>query len=281
VGRYPEDKYDPTDNSGKGNPWFICTAAIGELYYQAANSLDAKGSLVVSEANKGLLSSLDSTKFSSLQLGQTLSRNDSQFADVLATLRTAGDAQLRRIKYHADADRALSEQYDRNDGHEKSFRDLTWSYVSLLTAVDKRRTDTALHSSQPRPILDFKPNPSAPISGSRERPFVDPARAPDRNGSRSSTFPSARPSESQQSTTLLHDRLRISPAPLYAQPLNRVGIPIVRRRTESTTTSQKLDVGNERAAKTLEEFSRRLSELERAVERLSKQQRADRPEKQK
>ena len=153
IGRYPEDRYDPTQvgipcETQKGNPWFLCTAAIGELYYRAANDWDTQGSLAVTSANKSFLAWLDSTKFASLQPGHTLARGDQAFADVLAALRTAGDAQLRRVKYHTAADGSLSEQFNRNTGFETSYGDLSWSYASLLTAAAQRPPGGSLGASR-------------------------------------------------------------------------------------------------------------------------------------
>ena len=128
FGRYPEDQYVG------GNPWFLCTAAIAELYYRAARSWVASGSLTITDLNQAFFSSLDASKFSSLQPGQTLSSGSRTFADIISTLQSAGDAQLRVIKLHTDNFGSLSEQFDRCKGFETSFGDLSWSYASLLTA---------------------------------------------------------------------------------------------------------------------------------------------------
>ena len=143
IGRYPEDRYYG------GNPWFLCTGAIAELYFRAANLWDAKGTLVVSAANKAFFSSLDASKFSSLQPGQALTRTDPSFSDILSVLRNAGDAELRRIKYHTAADGSLSEQMNRDTGFEMSAADLTWNYASILTATWQRQGTTLAHAVTP------------------------------------------------------------------------------------------------------------------------------------
>jgi glucoamylase len=143
IGRYPEDRYYG------GNPWFLCTGAIAELYYRAANLWDAKGTLVVSAANKAFFLSLDASRFSALQPGQTLTRTDPAFTDILSAIRNAGDAELWRIKYHTAVDGSLSEQMNRDTGFEMSAADLTWSYASILTAAWQRQGTTMTHAVPP------------------------------------------------------------------------------------------------------------------------------------
>jgi glucoamylase len=53
-------------------------------------------------------------------------------------LKERGDAYLSRIRFHADPDGSLSEQFDKFSGKMTSVNDLTWSYAAFLTAVQAR-----------------------------------------------------------------------------------------------------------------------------------------------
>ena len=102
VGRYPEDIYDGGANSS-GHPWFLSTAAIANLMYRAALEEAANGH------------QLEALKFVE-----------------------RGDLQLDRIRHHAGADGALSEQFNRFSGYMLSARDLTWSHVEFIEASRAR-----------------------------------------------------------------------------------------------------------------------------------------------
>lgn len=163
FGRYPEDQYVG------GNPWFLCTAAIAELYYRAARSWVASGSLTITDLNQAFFSSLDASKFSSLQPGQTLSSGSRTFADIISTLQSAGDAQLRVIKLHTDNFGSLSEQFDRCKGFETSFGDLSWSYASLLTAGLREWIHLARRASS---STLFRPPPDCKETSTPRIPMV-------------------------------------------------------------------------------------------------------------
>ncbi|SIO26811.1 Astacin (Peptidase family M12A) [Singulisphaera sp. GP187] len=140
IGRYPEDRYSGSgpDQVGGGNPWYLCTAALGELYYSVANEWESNGSLAITGENSAFLAALRPTPVTVLRSGETLARSDARFGVVLRALREAGDAQLRRVKFHAGGDGSLAEQVYREDGFARSARDLTWSYASILTAAAVR-----------------------------------------------------------------------------------------------------------------------------------------------
>ena len=90
--------------------------------------------------------------------------NDPAFRDILAALRLAGDAELRRVRFHAASDGSLTEQFDRTNGFEKSARDLTWSYASFLTALQQRTMVSASFS----PLAARFPRRSVPTLNGRD-----------------------------------------------------------------------------------------------------------------
>jgi glucoamylase len=126
LGRYPGDKYDgDSDAPEDDHPWALCTCNFAELYYRLASAIKATGA-IPHDAN--------STQFFN-QVG--ISASTTPAAAVIA-LRTAGDNILRAIVFHSDHFE-LSEQFDANDGYEKSVSNLSWSYASFLSAIRARK----------------------------------------------------------------------------------------------------------------------------------------------
>ncbi|MCL9683297.1 glycoside hydrolase family 15 protein [Legionella sp. EUR-108] len=103
FGRYPGDTYDGYRNDGLGNPWFILTATMAEYYFTLAEKL------ALTPENKPLI-----MKYLHI-----------------------GDNYLRLIKKYAP-EMYLNEQINLNTGIQQGAASLTWSYVSVLRAVDLR-----------------------------------------------------------------------------------------------------------------------------------------------
>lgn len=135
IGRYREDVYNP--EGGKANPWFLCTLAMSTLCYQAANLFDEEKSIAITDQNVGFLSlALRLTKSLEIAVGDIIKGKKKN--TLTQSLRAAGDAYLRRVQYHGAEDGSLSEQFDLNTGYMLSARDLTWSYIALIIAIDLR-----------------------------------------------------------------------------------------------------------------------------------------------
>ncbi len=137
IGRYSEDIYNP--NGGKANPWFLCTLAMSSLCYQAAKLYDKDKTIKINDQNIGFISlainsSEESTK---LKVGDIIKSGKIK-NKIISGLNTLGDTYLRRVQYHGAEDGSLSEQFDLNTGFMLSARDLTWSYISLIIAIDLR-----------------------------------------------------------------------------------------------------------------------------------------------
>jgi glucoamylase len=110
FGRYPEDRYGGSDFD-YGNPWPLCTLAIAEAYFRAAQELGGSAGLA---------------------------------------LVAKGDALVNRVKFHANADGSLSEQMDRYNGFMKSAPNLTWNYAAVLTAANERAKAMQMLSARKR-----------------------------------------------------------------------------------------------------------------------------------
>jgi glucoamylase len=125
LGRYPGDVYDgDTDDQVGDHPWSVSTANFAALYYRLGSAIIAAGSVPL-DAN--------STSFFS-QVGVNASTTPAAAA---TALQSAGDQMLQALLFHSDHFE-LSEQFDANDGYEKSVSNLSWAYASFLSAVRAR-----------------------------------------------------------------------------------------------------------------------------------------------
>jgi glucoamylase len=136
IGRYPEDRYDGHSTTGRGNPWFLATAAFAELYYKTATRIEADGGVKITSLSARSFNRLaELSRLGGVRSGERLRGRDPRFAALLKGLREKGDAYLRRVRYHAPADGSLSEQFNRDNGYMQSADELTWSHAGLLTAA--------------------------------------------------------------------------------------------------------------------------------------------------
>ena len=136
IGRYSEDIYNP--NGGKANPWFLCTLAMSTLCYSASTIFEKEKSVKINEQNIGFITLAIDTLDSpfKVKVGDTL--KTAQIKKLVEGLGLLGDMYLRRVQCHGAEDGSLSEQFDLNTGYMLSARDLTWSYIALIIAIDLR-----------------------------------------------------------------------------------------------------------------------------------------------
>lgn len=121
LGRYPGDVY------AGGNPWQLLTAVLAKSFYQGANLLLTSNGFATQE---------DQSAWHSLL---RLSPEASLLEQVEAALK-AGDAVMYRLYQHVKGDSGhIAEQIDRNNGVQKSAKDLTWSYANILSAMQERQ----------------------------------------------------------------------------------------------------------------------------------------------
>jgi glucoamylase len=237
IGRYPEDRYSGTTTSSEGNAWVLCTLALGELYYRAANEWVNGGEIAVTDRNKSFFSRLNSSKFGELTGGKVLKRDDSVFQDIVAELRIAADRQLRRVKFHEFADGSLSEQFNRNTGLMQSAGDLTWNYASVLTSFS--------HRSPAEPISPAFPSRTILVERSRSRAGEGLERT-------------VSPAEREERVLL------------PANSLNRGGIPI-RDPNADRRSREASDRSVEPATSTESRLRQRIAELEKTIAAMSRE----------
>jgi len=155
IGRYPGDEYSgvimspsnatsPCTGFNCGNPWFLTTHTLAELYYVSAKAA-AEGKLKGDRMNRGFI--LRAYKLAAKKRPRhqrnKVPRNRKKLGKLLLD---AGDGILTRAKAHTLPGMHMSEQiYRGNDkfppikpGIQFGVADLTWSYASLLDALASR-----------------------------------------------------------------------------------------------------------------------------------------------
>jgi glucoamylase len=135
--RYPEDVYTGTGTAPDGgNPWFLATAAIAELFYLATADFQSGGTIAVTDTSLPFWQYF--APGAGLIANQTYSSESSEFNAAILAIEGWGDAFMRRIKYHTPDSQRLAEEYNRDNGISTGAMDLTWSYASVLTAAFAR-----------------------------------------------------------------------------------------------------------------------------------------------
>jgi glucoamylase len=141
IGRYPGDQYDGMTTSGKGNPWFLATAALAELCYRAASDWSPADTIAITKNNIGFVRAALGSNAVKIAVaeGDQILKTDARHGQIVEALIELGDGYLRRVRQHSDQNtNALSEQFNGTTGFMQSAQDLSWSYASILTAFQQR-----------------------------------------------------------------------------------------------------------------------------------------------
>ncbi|QDS68606.1 hypothetical protein FKW77_001152 [Venturia effusa] len=137
IGRYPEDAYNGTGTAPDGgNPWYLTTAAMAELFYKSCLDFNKAGQIVVTNTSLPFWAYFAPS--AALAAGQTYPSSSSSYKAAIGALEGWADAFMRRIKYHTPLDGRLAEEYDRKIGYANGAENLTWSYAALITAAMAR-----------------------------------------------------------------------------------------------------------------------------------------------
>lgn len=128
-----EDIYDGYSTT-LGNPWFLATAAMTEVYYLAMKEWKQQKHVEVNWINYEFFKKRDP----SIELGHVYELGHPDFDNILKKLSLDADKFLVTIQYHVQANGALSEQFNRNTGFQQGAMDLSWSYSSFLSAINAR-----------------------------------------------------------------------------------------------------------------------------------------------
>ncbi|KAI9308104.1 glucoamylase [Cunninghamella echinulata] len=134
LGRYPEDVYDGYTTTTLGNPWFLATTAMTELYYLAMKEWKQQKRVEVNWINHEFFKKRDPL----VELGHVYELGQPDFDVLLQQLALDADQFLATVQYHTQANGALSEQFNRENGFQQGAMDLSWSYSSFLSAIYSR-----------------------------------------------------------------------------------------------------------------------------------------------
>lgn len=136
IGRYPEDVYDGVGMEAKGgNPWFITTHALAELYCRLSEEIETEQLVRASPGRTLFLSSLvDSSLLKRLENNEDITDADS-ISMIAEALKSQGIKYLRLSLSFSTNNGHMSEQINRDTGVQQGARDLSWSYSSYLTAA--------------------------------------------------------------------------------------------------------------------------------------------------
>ncbi|KAI8800590.1 Six-hairpin glycosidase-like protein [Cladochytrium replicatum] len=158
IGRYPEDEYDGV-RSGFGNAWVLATAGVAEHLYMCAVRWEADGRAPegINKLAKFIFGEREFNIEPDVIPGMDEPEKSDDAEDkgrpkVLSggfgwrnawkreMVVRIGDTFMRRVQFHAPEDGGLSEQIDRMTGFMRGARELTWSHVSVITAVWRRES---------------------------------------------------------------------------------------------------------------------------------------------
>ena len=121
----------------QGQPWFLTTLAIAELYYQTVLDYNHQEAINITNLNIPFFKFIEVDE-QYLTEGSILSSSDEGFKKIIDSIMVAGDNIVRRVRFHVAAGHRMDEQYNRYTGYQGSAENLTWSYASFITAIHAR-----------------------------------------------------------------------------------------------------------------------------------------------
>ncbi|TFK45167.1 glucoamylase [Crucibulum laeve] len=127
TGRYSEDSYYG------GNPWYLTTLAVSEQLYNALTVWKAQGTIKVTAVSLPFFQRISP----SASVGEYAS-GTATFTTLTTAVKTYADSFVSIVAKYTPSNGGLSEQYTKTTGAPTSATDLTWSYASVLTALDAR-----------------------------------------------------------------------------------------------------------------------------------------------
>jgi len=159
VGRYPNDHYDGYSVGGSGNPWILCTFSLAEMYYRNAEELAARGEVSITDTNHRFFQQVTEKAHpsrpnqlysdaltSAIASGNkiTLSEHPEVFSELLDAVVGKGDSLALRVHHHTKGlDHHFNEQLNLENGGPQGANDLTWSYGTLIAAMQSRKRAVA------------------------------------------------------------------------------------------------------------------------------------------
>lgn len=114
---------------------YICTLAAAEQLYDALYQWHTLTFIEITSTSLPFFRDLNPT----IEPGRYDS-SSLEYRNLTSEVGRYADEYVAIVKKYTPPDGALSEQFDRNDGHPLSARNLTWSYASFLAATSRRQS---------------------------------------------------------------------------------------------------------------------------------------------
>jgi glucoamylase len=114
-------------------PWYLSTFAVAEQLYDAVIVWDNQKAINVTNTSLPFFRQF----IPAIKTG-TYRRSTSTYSKLLSSIKTFADGFVLANAKYTPINGGLAEQYTRNNGSPLSAKDLTWSYVSALTAFAAR-----------------------------------------------------------------------------------------------------------------------------------------------
>ena len=112
---------------------YLGTLAAAEMLYDALYQWNKIGSLAITSVSLPFFKDFDS----SVTAG-TYSSSSQTYKTLTSAIQTYADGFVSLVQTYTPSNGSLAEQYNRNTGVPLSANDLTWSFASFLTAVQRR-----------------------------------------------------------------------------------------------------------------------------------------------
>merc|ERR1712139_731274 len=134
YGRYQNDHY------AGGNPWQLLTAVLAETFYLGAQEFYQRDqtSLLSESSDAGVKEWMKLLNMEGSQLTM------SSLAD--AAMQAGDSVMYRMWQYVKNDNGRIDEQIDRDNGAQKSAKELTWSHANILHVMHTRETVKAKFS---------------------------------------------------------------------------------------------------------------------------------------
>ncbi|KAK2767019.1 glycoside hydrolase 15 protein [Arachnomyces sp. PD_36] len=146
VGRYAEDVYMG------GHPWYITTHAAAEQLYAAIHQFSRQGLISISDVSLPFFQSLPLPPTTpELKSPSYIQSDDPLFATLKTAILEYADSFLSISQSYTPDTGFLAEQFNRENGQPLSAENLTWSYTSFLTSVNRRSDGIPRSWSLPLP----------------------------------------------------------------------------------------------------------------------------------
>ncbi|GAA6029736.1 hypothetical protein JCM8097_001025 [Rhodosporidiobolus ruineniae] len=161
IGRYAEDTYYG------GNPWYLTTLGAAEMLYRAVWAWERNGRIEVGEVDEGFWAAVVGER---VEKGTYEKGGEGRFEELVGAVTEFADGLFDIVRRFTPSTGQLDEQFDKVTGEGRSARDLTWSYIAVLTASSARRS--ALSASYLRP-------PASPADSEAGDNWYDTLDCPD------------------------------------------------------------------------------------------------------